>query len=111
MKKNYQFILIFVVGIKFGLSDLGAPYTLISKVQTECEREALSYGTKLGDSYNDFDELTEWDMRIHNDYITEHLGFAGWIQTGLWKSGGLTASKQNAPALQRVRSLIVIHWY
>src|SRR5690242_4216106 len=80
----------------------GRPYSLISKIQSDCELEALSYGTKMADSYNNFDEETEWDMRIHNDYLTEHLGFAGWIQTGLWKSGGVTADKGHAPTLQKV---------
>jgi hypothetical protein len=99
-----QFIATVVVG------DLGEGYSLISRVQTECELEALSYGTKLADSYNYFDEETEWDMRIHNDYMTEHLGFAGWIQSGLWKSGGMTAEKQNAPTLQRV-NVHNMHWF
>lgn len=74
--------------------------------------------------YQNFDENTEWDMRIHHDYLVEHLGFAGWIQVcinnnnnhssnnsnnnnnkaGLWKSGGLTAHKHRAPDLHKVHN-------
>eukprot|EP01038_Epipyxis_sp_PR26KG_P015974 gene15974-21680_t len=67
----------------------------------ECEYKALSIGSSLADHYNNFDEMTEWDVRIHHDYLVEHLGFAGWIQMGLWKSGGLTASKKHAPTLHQ----------
>ena len=68
----------------------------------ECEYKALTIGTSLADHYNNFDEITDWDVRIHHDYLVEHLGFAGWIQSGLWKSGGLTASKKYAPAIHQV---------
>ena len=81
----------------------GRPYTLLDKITTQCELEALSVGTRLADQYNMFDEQTEWDTRIHNDYLVEHLGFAGWIQMGLWKNTQLTATKQSAPALHQVR--------
>lgn len=91
-----------LVLLELTVASKGGAYSLLTKVQTDCELEALSYGTRLADSYNNFDEQTEWDMRIHNDYLTEHLGFAGWIQTGLWKSGGLTAHKNHAPTLQQV---------
>ena len=77
------------------------PYTLISKVQTECELEALRVGTALADHYNSYDEATEWDARIHEDFLTKNLGFAGWIQMGTWKSGGLTATKQVASKLHQ----------
>lgn len=77
-------------------------YTLVNKVTTDCELEALSTGTRLADQYNMYDEGTEWDTRIHNDYLVEHLGFAGWIQMGLWKNTKLTAEHQNAPALHQV---------
>jgi hypothetical protein len=47
------------------------------------------------------DEETEWDMRLHNDFLIEHLGFAGWIQGGIWGSGGKTPHGNHAPTLQR----------
>ena len=61
----------------------------------------MSYGSRLADRYNHFDENTEWDRRIHDDYLTEHLGFAGWMVSGLWKSGGKTAGDNSAPELQK----------
>jgi len=80
----------------------GSPYGLISQVQTECEAEALGIGTLLADRYNSLDEDTEWDMRLHNDFLVQYLGFAGWIQMGTWKSNGLTSNKQHAPTLHKV---------
>jgi hypothetical protein len=64
----------------------GSAYTLIGRLETECELEALTVGSMLADRYNSLDEATEWDVRIHNDFLTEHLGFAGWIQQGTWGS-------------------------
>ena len=65
----------------------GAAYGLITRHQTECELESLSVGTALADSYNSLDEDTDWDVRIHEDYLTERLGFTGWIQAGVSRSG------------------------
>ena len=65
----------------------GAAYGLITRHQTECELESLSVGTALADRYNSMDEGTEWDVRIHEDYLTERLGFAGWIQMGVMNTG------------------------
>lgn len=77
-------------------------YTLVDKMTTDCELEALSTGTRLADQYNMYDEGTEWDTRIHNDYLVEHLGFAGWIQMGLWKNTKQTAEHRSAVALHQV---------
>ena len=79
----------------------GAAYTWIGRLETECEVEALVTGTVLADRYNSFDENTEWDTRIHNDYLTEHLGFAGWIQQGTWGSKGMTPHKQSSAMLYK----------
>lgn len=74
----------------------------LTKVQSECELEALNIGTRLADRYNSFDEKTEQDVRIHHDYLTKYLGFAGWIQIGLWKNTQLTALRKHAPDLYKV---------
>jgi hypothetical protein len=74
----------------------------LSKVQRDCELETLNIGTRLADRYNSLDEDTEWDARIHHDYLVKYLGFAGWIQMGLWKQTKLTAFKQNAPDVHKV---------
>ena len=75
---------------------------LITDVQQACELESLNLGTRLADRYNNFDEATDWDVRIHHDYLTKYLGFAGWIQMGLWKNTGLTATRQQASAIHKV---------
>jgi hypothetical protein len=80
----------------------GSPYTLNSKLNTDCELEAINVGTRLADRYNMYDEQTEWDTRIHNDYLVQHLALADWIQAGTWKDTRLTTEKQDAPALHRV---------
>jgi hypothetical protein len=95
-------LLVLVYQFKVSLSQFGRPYSLINRVQTECETIALSIGTLLSDFYNSFDEATEWDMRIHHDFLVEHLGFAGWIQAGLWHSGGKTPHGNHAPSLHKV---------
>lgn len=76
-------------------------HSLITKVQRDCELEALSIGSRLSDRWNNFDEDTEWDTRIHHDYLVKYLGFAGWIQMGLWKNTQLTALRQSAPAIHK----------
>eukprot|EP00981_Chlorochromonas_danica_P007844 scaffold1884_cov343-Ochromonas_danica.AAC.61 len=73
----------------------------VSKTQRDCELEALNIGSRLADRYNSLDEETEWDTRIHHDYLTKHLGFAGWIQIGLWKNTQLTALRQHAPTIHK----------
>ena len=78
----------------------GDAYDLISRQQTECEVEALQVGTALADRYNSLDEGSERDVRMHNDYLTENLGFADWLKWGLPNSGGRTPHKNLAPRLQ-----------
>lgn len=81
----------------------------ISKVQSDCELEALNIGTRLSDRYNSLDEATEWDTRIHHDYLVKYLGFAGWIQIGLWKNTQLTAFRKHAPTLHKVSFQLLHH--
>jgi hypothetical protein len=83
-------------------AESGEPFTLISKVQTKCELLALEAGSKLADAFNNYDEDTEYDARVHNDYNTEYLGFSGWMASGTWGSNGITAEKHNANALMQV---------
>jgi hypothetical protein len=81
----------------------------ITEMQQSCELEALNLGTRLADRYNSFDEATDWDIRIHHDYLTKYLGFAGWIQMGLWKNTGLTAMRQHAATIHKVFILFI--WF
>ena len=80
-------------------ADIPPPVSQLTKHQAECELEALTVGTILADRYNSHDEATEWDMRIHDDFLTEHMGFAGWIQAGALDSGGKTAAGVDAKVL------------
>jgi hypothetical protein len=94
-------VLVFIIFETVG-REIGEPFGMISKVQSACEVEALAVGSKLADYYNSYDEETEWDARVHHDYLVQNLGFAGWIQTGTWGSKGITAEKNHAPTLHRV---------
>lgn len=76
---------------------------LITKKQQDCELESLNMGTRLADRYNSLDEATDWDIRIHHDYLTKYMGFSTWIQTGTWKNTHLTTHKNDAPHLYKVK--------
>ena len=67
---------------------------------TYCEQRALSVGSKLADAYNAPISNEEADQRLHQDYLSENLGFAPWMSGGTWRSGGLTLTKSSAKALQ-----------
>jgi hypothetical protein len=83
------------------LCRLKASCSKLSKIQSDCELEALNIGTRLADRFNSFDEKTEQDVKLHHDYLTKYMGFAGWIQGGTWKNTALTALKNNAPEVYR----------
>mmetsp|Transcript_22325 Transcript_22325/g.37347 ORF Transcript_22325/g.37347 Transcript_22325/m.37347 type:complete len:394 (+) Transcript_22325:92-1273(+) len=84
-----------------GKSASGDHHSLVDPIITACELEALSVGTRLADHYQSYDEATEWDVRIHDDYLVQYLGFAGWIQLGLYKNTHLTATKQDTHKLHQ----------
>jgi hypothetical protein len=79
----------------------GSPYSLITKRQTQCEVEALAIGSALADNYNSLDEETEWDSRMHSDYLAEYLGFFGLITQGVWGKAGRTSEFRDANKLQK----------
>jgi hypothetical protein len=97
-------VLLFGVLLLFFPKDSFAE-TLLTPLQRKCELEALNVATRLADHFNKYDEDTEWDVRLHSDYLVEHLGFAGWIQSGLWKNTELTAEHQNTKQLHQVGSI------
>jgi hypothetical protein len=80
--------------------DGGAPYSLITKKETRCEVEALSIGSALADNYNSLDEGTEWDSRIHSDYLSEYAGFFHMITQGIWGKNGKTSELRDSNKLQ-----------
>jgi hypothetical protein len=102
MLASLQLFAIVSVVYGFGEDNMYGAYKWISQVETECEAVSMQIATSLADSFNSFDENTEWDVRIHSDYMTEHLGFANWITSGLWHSGGMTATGHNAQELHVV---------
>jgi hypothetical protein len=95
-----SFYLIIIYSCIFQLS-----YQKLTKHEAECELQALNVATRLADRYNSIDENTDFDTRIHHDYLVKYMGFAGWIQGGLWKNTRLTAFRNNAPEIYKVRSI------
>ena len=81
---------------------IGAPYTRAPRIVSECETVSLAIGSALADNYNSFDEETEWDVRVHNDFFAHALGFSNIVTEGLWKSGGKTPHGAHAPKLHAV---------
>jgi hypothetical protein len=63
---------------------------LLEERLVHCELEALKVGTRLADIYNGPIEDEEWDIRVHQEMLMEHLGFAPWMANGVYKSGGRT---------------------
>lgn len=66
-------------------SNAGDAFGLISKVQTYCEYESITMGSKLADYYNSLDEATHKIDRMHIPFISEHLGF-GWDHAAYGRS-------------------------
>jgi hypothetical protein len=68
----------------------------------QCEYLALKYGTDIADAFNKpISEELSWHDRVHQDFITEHLGFAPWLDggdtkqlqaKGGWKGKGIEES-------------------
>ena len=90
----YYLLIILFAAINSVQSLKGDPYDMLSRIQTECEIEALQVGTALADRFNSLDEGTNKDVRMHNDYLTENLGFAKWLKEGF------TPHKKHAHHLQ-----------
>ena len=65
-------------------------HSLLHERLVHCELEALKIGTRLADIYNGPIEDEEWDQRVHQELLMEHLGFAPWMANGVFKSGGKT---------------------
>lgn len=85
-----------------GHHTFGEPYGQLTKLETQCEVESLTTGSLLADNYNSLDEGTEWDARMHSDFMTEHLGFFAVIGAGTWGSNGKTTfSHKDAGELQK----------
>lgn len=74
--------------------------TLLSereKKVASCELSALQLGTKMADIFNAPIGDEDWKVRVHQDAITESLGFAPWMAHGL--QNGMTTDGSNAKEL------------
>lgn len=64
-----------------------------------CEYSALKLGSDLADVFNAPIGHEDWDQRVHQDFITEHLGFAPWMISGISGTDGLTLTNKKAGAI------------
>lgn len=57
---------------------------------SHCEYSALRIASKICDLFNAPIDSEDWNERIHQDSIIEHLGFAPWLINGISYSNGKT---------------------
>ena len=57
---------------------------------SHCEYSALRIASKICDLFNAPIDSEDWNERIHQDGIIEHLGFAPWLINGISYSNGKT---------------------
>jgi hypothetical protein len=60
---------------------------------------AITYRYKLNYPFNFYQNKFFKSILNNIDFLVENLGFAGWIQTGTWKSNGQTTQKHHAPTV------------
>lgn len=60
----------------------------------QCEYSALKLGSDMADVFNAPVGDQDWDERVHQDFITEQLGFAPWM------AHGTTLTDKNSKELQ-----------
>ncbi len=102
---SYLSILLFLrIGLSWG--EIGDPYGLISRVQTECEMSSMTFGTRLSDAFNSLDESTSNGTRIHHEYLVEHLGFSSFGNSSLWKQSEMGVDGHTIAQLQKVRHIV-----
>ena len=82
-------------------SDVGDPYGLINAVQTECEYQALTIGTRLSDAFNSGDEDVPFYRRFQNDYLQRISSFHRIIM--------IEMERRHLPHFLRDNSLQVRH--
>ena len=73
--------------------------SFVSVSISQCELNALRLGTELADVFNSPVGNEDWEERVNQDFIAEHLGFAPWLVNGVRKSG-LTMTKNSSKTLQ-----------
>lgn len=61
-----------------------------------CEYSAFRLGSELADVFNAPIGYEDWDERVHQDFITEHLGFAPWMAGGVTNNNGNTFTNKKA---------------
>ena len=87
MKARKDLYILFQLMCFLGVYYGGKNEDITGKIRV-CEQNSLRIGTRLADEFNAPMGNEDADARLHQDYITEHLGFAPTMVGGMWKSGG-----------------------
>jgi hypothetical protein len=78
-------------------------YGMINRVLTECEYDAMSVGSKLGDAFHSFDESTELAECLSSDYIADNLGFLSHMHQKKKKTITTTSGWTNCSKVSECR--------
>ncbi|RYH25571.1 hypothetical protein EON65_15500 [archaeon] len=77
--RHIFYFLCFTVHILQSAAHDGSPYGLIDAVQTECEYQALTWGTRLTDAWNSYDESIPFKDRFGHDFYYQSASFSKMI--------------------------------
>jgi hypothetical protein len=75
MKVFLSFFVLAFLSCKILITDgsSGDPYGLINEVQTECEYQALTMGSRLSDAFNSYDEGVPFYRRFNHEFEQKAL--------------------------------------
>ena len=76
---------------------------------THCEYLSLRIASKICDLFNAPIDSEDWNERIHQDSIIEHLGFAPWLSNGIAYSNGKTLQGIRMYYFYRITHIALLH--
>jgi hypothetical protein len=70
------FLLNILINLQLVSANSGDPFTLIDAVQTECEFEGLTWGSRLADAWNSQDETIDFKLRFSHEFLSQSPSFS-----------------------------------
>ena len=77
--KRLLLVLYHFITISICAAHDGSPYGLIDAVQTECEYQALTWGSRLTDAWNSYDESVAFKDRFGHEFFAQSASFSKMI--------------------------------
>ena len=84
-----------------GSSSSSSSYKEYENHISHCEYSALRIASKICDLFNAPIDSEDWNERIHQDGIIEHLGFAPWLINGISYSNGKTLQGKQTKSIDK----------